>query len=60
MLPTAIAAISTLAIPIVGVYSSALLLGEQVGTREWISLALVVVAIGIVLSPAVFWRRFCL
>ena len=60
MLPTAIAAISTLAIPIVGVYSSALLLGEQVGTREWISLALIVVAIGIVLLPAVFWRRFCL
>ncbi len=60
MLPTAIAAISTLAIPIVGVYSSALLLGEQVGTREWISLALVVVAIGIVLSPTGFWRRFCL
>ena len=60
MLPTAIAAISTLAIPIVGVYSSALLLGEQVGTREWISLALVVVAIGIVLSPTGLWRRFCL
>jgi len=35
------------------------LLGEQVGTREWISLALVVVAIGIVLSPTGLWRRFC-
>jgi len=58
MLPTAIAAISTLAIPIVGVYSSALLLGEQIGTREWVSLALVVLALGIVLTPTVFWRRF--
>ncbi len=58
MLPTAIASISTLAIPIVGVYSSALLLGEQVGTREWISLALVVTALAIVLAPTGFWRSF--
>ena len=58
MLPVTIAAISTLAIPIVGVYSSALLLGEQIGTREWVSLALVVLALGIVLTPTVFWRRF--
>lgn len=50
MLPAAVAAISTLAIPIVGVYSSALLLGEQVGTREWLALALVVAALGIVLA----------
>ena len=50
MLPTAVAAISTLAIPIVGVYSSALLLGEQVGMREWLALALVVAALGIVLA----------
>ena len=60
MLPAAIAAISTLVIPIVGVYSSALLLGGFVGTREWISLALVVLAHGIVLAPTAFWRRFCL
>jgi drug/metabolite transporter (DMT)-like permease len=58
MLPTTIAAISTLAIPIVGVYCSAILLGEQVGTREWISLVLVVFALGIVLAPTAFWRRF--
>jgi drug/metabolite transporter (DMT)-like permease len=50
MLPTAIAAISTLAIPIVGVYSSSLLWGEQVGTRECISPALVVLALAIVLA----------
>ena len=58
MLPTAIAAISSLAIPIVGVYCSALLLEEQVGTRERISLALVALALGIVLAPTTFWRRF--
>jgi len=58
MLPTAIASISTLAIPIVGVYSSALLLGEQVGTREWISLALVVTALAIVLAPTRVWQSF--
>lgn len=57
MLPTATASISTLAIPIVGVYSSALLLGEQVGMREWIALVLVVIALGIVLAPPAFWRR---
>jgi drug/metabolite transporter (DMT)-like permease len=58
ILPTAIAAISTLAIPISGVYSNSLLLGEQVGTRECISLNLVVLALAIVLAPPPFWRRF--
>ena len=57
MLPTAIAAISTLVIPIVGVYCSSLLLGEQVGMREWFSLALVVLALAIVLAPPPFWGR---
>ena len=56
MLPAAISAISTLAIPIVGVYSSALLLGEQVGTREWLALVLVIAALGIVLVPPSTWR----
>ena len=56
ILPTAIASISTLAIPIVGVYSSALLLGGQIGTRELISLALVIAALAIVLAPTGIWR----
>jgi len=56
MMPTAIASISTLAIPIVGVYSSAIMLGEEVGMREWISLALVVTALCIVLAPIGFWK----
>ena len=34
VLPAAVAALGTLAIPIVGVYSSALVLGEQIGARE--------------------------
>lgn len=49
MLPASVAAISTLAIPIVGVYSSALILGEVVGLREMISLAIICAALAIVL-----------
>ena len=57
MLPATIAAISTLAIPIVGVYSSALLLGERFKTSEWLALCLVVLALSIVLVPPSVWRR---
>ena len=57
MLPATIAAISTLAIPIVGVYSSALLLGERIKTSEWLALCLVVLALSIVLVPPSVWRR---
>ncbi|MGI9426570.1 MAG: DMT family transporter [Hyphomicrobiaceae bacterium] len=49
MLPASVAAISTLAIPIVGVYASALILGERVGMRELISLAIICSALAIVL-----------
>ena len=41
VLPAAVAALGTLVIPIVGVYSSALVLGEQIGVREVIALCLV-------------------
>ena len=57
MLPASIAAISTLAIPIVGVYSSVILLGERVGAHEWLALYLVVCALTIVLVPPSVWRR---
>jgi drug/metabolite transporter (DMT)-like permease len=50
VLPAAIAALGTLAIPIVGVYSSALVLGEQVGVREVIALCLVVAALATALT----------
>ena len=49
LFPAAIAAIGTLAIPIVGVFSSALLLGERVGLRELVALALVCAALAVVL-----------
>jgi drug/metabolite transporter (DMT)-like permease len=47
--PAAIAATGTLAIPIVGVFSSALVLDEAVGLRELIALALVCSALVVVL-----------
>lgn len=51
MVPAGVAGISTLAIPIVGLYSSALLLGEPAGLREFAALVLVVGALGLVLLP---------
>jgi drug/metabolite transporter (DMT)-like permease len=48
-LPSGVAAIGTLGIPMVGVFSSGWLLGEPVGAREVAALALVVVALALVL-----------
>ncbi|UCD79191.1 MAG: DMT family transporter [Desulfobacterales bacterium] len=47
--PASIAAISTLAIPVVGVFSSAVILSEPVGLNEGLALVLVVTALAIVL-----------
>ena len=49
MFPASIAAIGTLLVPIVGVYSSALLLNEIVGWSEVVSLALICAALFLVL-----------
>ncbi|MBI1773827.1 MAG: DMT family transporter [Proteobacteria bacterium] len=49
LLPASIAAITTLAIPVVGVFSSALVLGESLGLSEGVALGLVVAALAIVL-----------
>ena len=49
LLPASIAAIGTLAVPIIGVYSSHLILDEQVGANEIIALLLVVSALCMVL-----------
>ena len=49
LLPASIAAIGTLAIPVIGVYSSHLILDEQVGASEIIALLMVVGALGLVL-----------
>lgn len=51
MLPATAAAISTLAIPVVGLLSSAWLLGEPAGWRELAALGLVVGGMGLVLMP---------
>jgi len=49
LFPANVAAIGTLAIPVVGVFSSALLLGEPLGFGELAALVLVVAALGLVL-----------
>ena len=49
LFPAAIAAIGTLAIPIVGVLSSAIVLGEPAGQRELVALCLVCGALAVVL-----------
>jgi drug/metabolite transporter (DMT)-like permease len=50
LLPASVAAIGTLAIPVVGVLSSALVLGEPIGTAELTALTLVVAALALVLT----------
>jgi drug/metabolite transporter (DMT)-like permease len=52
LFPAVIAAIGTLAIPVVGVYSSAVLLGEPVGWREFVALLFICSALASVLLPA--------
>lgn len=49
LFPAAIAAIGTLAVPVVGVYSSALVLGEPVGAQEFSAMALICGALACVL-----------
>ena len=51
MLPATVAAISTLAIPVVGLLSSAWLLRRAGGLREVAALALVLGAMALVLLP---------
>ena len=47
--PASVAAISTLTIPVIGVLSSALVLGESLGLREAAALILILTAVGIVM-----------
>ncbi|WP_029007836.1 DMT family transporter [Azospirillum halopraeferens] len=49
LFPANVAALGTLAIPVVGVFSSGLLLGERLGIAELAALGLVVAALGLVL-----------
>jgi drug/metabolite transporter (DMT)-like permease len=55
--PAVVAAISTLAIPVVGVLSSALLLGEPLGLDVLLSLTLVLAALFLVLVLPMLRRR---
>jgi drug/metabolite transporter (DMT)-like permease len=55
IMPAGVAAISSLAVPIVGVFSSALLIGETLGWRELAALALVCSALAIVLVGREGW-----
>ena len=56
LLPASIAAIGTLLVPVVGVYSSYLILDEQVGINDIVALLLVISALCLVLLvPA--WQR---
>ena len=47
--PAAIAAIGTLAVPVVGVFSSALVLGEPIGWKEFLAMSLIFGALSCVL-----------
>ena len=58
MVPAAVAATSTLAIPISGVYVSALILGEHVGWQEVGALSLVVAGLFLVLVWPFMRNRF--
>jgi drug/metabolite transporter (DMT)-like permease len=49
LFPAVAAAIGTMAIPVVGVFSSALILGEQIGWGELIALTLISAALALVL-----------
>jgi drug/metabolite transporter (DMT)-like permease len=48
-LPVAVSSLSSLPVPVVGVFSGILVLGETPGPQEWIALTLVVIALAIVL-----------
>lgn len=53
LLPANVAAIGTLAVPIVGVYSSALILSEDIGMQEHLALVLICAALASVLIQRV-------
>lgn len=52
MLPATITGISSLAVPVVGVFSGMLVLGEKPGPAEWGALLLILCALAVILLPA--------
>lgn len=57
MVPASVASIAVLPVPLVGVLSSALFLGEAIGWQEMLALALITVALATVLPLANPFRR---
>lgn len=53
--PASVAAIGTLLIPVIGVFSAALVIGETVGATEIAALGLTLAALAIVLGPRLPW-----
>jgi drug/metabolite transporter (DMT)-like permease len=51
-LPVAVSSLSSLPVPVVGVFAGIVLLGERPGLQEWLALGLVVLALFIVLLPS--------
>ena len=49
-LPVAVSSLSSLPVPVVGVFAGIVVLGEKPGVQEWVALTLVVIALFIVLS----------
>jgi drug/metabolite transporter (DMT)-like permease len=56
LFPVSLASVGTLVIPVIGVFSSALFLGEPLGSRELVALFLVVAGIAVVLLRPSFFR----
>lgn len=52
MLPATITGISSLTVPVVGVFSGMLMLGEEPGAAEWGALALILCALAVILIPS--------
>ncbi|MEO7762058.1 MAG: DMT family transporter [Casimicrobiaceae bacterium] len=52
MLPATITGISSLTVPVVGVFSGMLVLGEQPGAAEWGALLLILGALAVIIMPA--------
>lgn len=52
MLPATITGISSLTVPVVGVFSGMLMLGEKPGAAEWGALLLILCALAVILLPS--------
>lgn len=50
-LPVAVSSLSSLPVPVVGVFAGMIVLGERPGTAEWLALLLVIAALAAVMLP---------